>query len=78
MTKEVIVLNQVGLPSDFNLTVLYWIAIVSDRQSFYKGLESGSQWPGASSAENLAIANGQIYEIAGDYYFRCTHNACCC
>lgn len=66
MAKRIIVLEQ---PNDEStkFTVLFWLSVPAARQSFYAKPGAVSKWPGASQAENDAIAAGQVKEEVGVY-----------
>lgn len=63
MARQVIILDQTGLPSDANYNVAFWLAVPATRQSFYANATATSRVIGATAAELLAIQTGSVYEV---------------
>lgn len=62
MAKQVIVLERNdGAPVVFR--VAYWLTVAAARQSYYARAGAKSIWTGAITAENDAIAAGQVVEV---------------
>ena len=62
MAKQIVILNQVpGAGVVFQYVL--WAAVPAARQPFYANANAVSAWSGASSAENGAIAAGQVAEL---------------
>jgi len=65
MAKQIIVLGVSQSSTQFQVNALFWYPITSGIQT----RTSGSQWSGASSAENLAIQNGTVLEEGQSFAF---------
>lgn len=67
MARQIIILDQVGLPSDSNYNVAFWLAVPAARQLFYANATAKSQVIGATANEVTAIQSGAVLEVITQY-----------
>lgn len=60
--RQIIIQDRINIPSDFSFRYVFWVTVPSSRQSFYANPSATSAVKDASSAELLAIQNGQVLE----------------
>lgn len=65
MAKEIIVLTQNSNGTTQNVQVAFWFAITTGPRP----QTGGSQWTGATTAENTAIQNGTVFEEVETFSF---------
>lgn len=65
MAKQIIALSKTTNGAQDTFMIAFWYAITSGAQT----RTSGSQWSGASAAENTAIQNGTVMEEVTSFSF---------
>lgn len=63
MPRKIIQLERVGMPSDTNFRVAFWLDVPAARQTFYANASATSAVKGATQAEVDAIKAGQVVEV---------------
>ena len=63
MARKIIVLDQVGLPSDSIYNVAFWLLVPTARQPFHANATATSRVVGIQAAELSAIQAGQVVEV---------------
>ena len=62
MTKRIIILNRVNIPSDLDFNVVFWADVPVARQSFYADPLIKSRYKNATTDELTALQSGVIVE----------------
>jgi hypothetical protein len=62
MARQIIILDQPGLPSDLRYYVAFWLAVPTARQPFYANAALKSRVIGITAPELSALQNGQFIE----------------
>jgi len=70
MARQIIILNQPGLPSDLRYRVCFWLSVPQSRWPYYANPEFTTQFLGASAAEITALQQGQVWEQVEDVPFQ--------
>lgn len=63
MARKIIILDEVGLPSDLTYNVAFWLDVAAARQPFMANDTAISRVIGATAGELAAIKAGQIVEV---------------
>lgn len=62
MARQIIILDQPGLPSDLRYNVCFWLAVPVARQSFYVNATFKSRVIGITGPELSALQDGSVVE----------------
>jgi hypothetical protein len=62
MARQIIILEQPGLPSDLRYNVAFWLAVPATRQAYYADPAFKSAVVGITGPELTALQSGQVLE----------------
>jgi len=63
MAQKIILLRQVGMPSDLNYEVAFWLDVAEARQQFYANPAATSVLKGIAAPELASLQAGEIIEV---------------
>lgn len=63
MARKIIILEQIGMPSDLNYRVAFWLGVPAARQAFLANPAAVSVVVGATVEELEAIRSGAVREV---------------
>lgn len=62
MAERIVILDQVGMPSDLNYRVAFWLDVPTERQKFYANPAATSVVVGIQAQDLTAIRSGAVKE----------------
>jgi hypothetical protein len=65
MSKKIIVLERVNIPSDMDFRYVFWADVPTTRQSYYANPIATSLYKDATTVELTAIQTGVVVETSG-------------
>ena len=69
MPRQIIILEQLGWPSDLRLNVCFWLAVPAARQQYYVNPSFKSQVIGITANETNALQMGQVFEDVQEFSY---------
>lgn len=63
MAERIVILDQVGMPSDLNYRVAFWLDVPAERQKFFANPTATSVVVGIQAQDLAAIRSGAVKEV---------------